>query len=66
LTKKKKKYAVALDGCRLKCVHTTTNQKHVAAINNGTKEECKWQGVGRKRDSIIFGAIKLGGYKKIK
>jgi hypothetical protein len=67
LTKKrKKKYAVALDGCHLKCNHTTTNQKHAAAINNGMKEECKRQGAGRKHDSIIFGAIKLGGDKKIK
>jgi hypothetical protein len=36
----------------------------VAAIDNGTKEECKWQGVGRKYNSIILGAIKLGGDKK--
>jgi hypothetical protein len=55
---------MALDGCRSKYFHATTNQKHVAEINNGTKEGCKWQRVGRKRDSIILGAIVLGGDEK--
>ncbi len=66
--KKKNKYVVASDsdGCRSKYLHTTTNQKHAATIDNGTKEGFKWQGVGRKPNSIILGAIKLGGDKKIK
>ncbi len=63
--KKKTKYTVTLDGCCSKYVHATTNQKHAAATNNGTKEGCKRQGAGRKCNSIILGAIKLGGDKKI-
>jgi hypothetical protein len=61
---KKEKNAVALNGRCLKYFHATTNQKHAATIDNGTKERCKWQGVGRKHNSIVFGAIKLGGDKK--
>jgi hypothetical protein len=64
LTEKKEKYVVALDSRRLKYFHTTTNQQHAGAINNGMKEGCKWQGAGRKHGSIILGAIKLGGDKK--
>jgi hypothetical protein len=56
---------MALDGRCLKYFHATTNQKHVATINNGTKEGCKQQGVGRKGNSIVLGAIKLGGENKI-
>ncbi len=62
--KKRKKYIMTLDSHRSKYFHATTSQKHAAAINNGTKEGCEWQGAGRKRDSIILGAIKLGGDKK--
>jgi hypothetical protein len=51
---------VALDGHRLKYFHATTNQKHAAVIDNGKKEGCEWQGVGRKSNSIILGAIELG------
>ncbi len=61
--KEKKKYVVALDDSRLKYFHTTTNQKHAAAINKGMKEGCKWQGAERKCDSMILGAIELGGDK---
>ncbi len=57
---------MALDGRHSKYFHTTTNQKHKAVIDKGTKEGCKQQGVGRKCDSIILGAIKLGGDKKLK
>jgi hypothetical protein len=64
VTKKRKKYIVALEGHHLKYFHATTNQKHVAAIDNGTEEGCEWQGAGRKRNSTIFGAIELGGNKK--
>jgi hypothetical protein len=63
LINNKKKIVVALDGRRSKYFHTTTNQKHAAAINNGTKEGFKWRGAGRKRNSIILGAIELGGDK---
>jgi hypothetical protein len=59
-----KKIVVALNGRRLKYFHTTTNQKHAAAIDNGMKEGCKQRGAGRKHDSIILGAIELGGNKK--
>jgi hypothetical protein len=62
--KKKTKYVMALDGRRLKYFHATTNQKHAAAINNGKKEGCKWQGAGRKHDFIILEAIELEGDKK--
>jgi hypothetical protein len=61
--KEKKKYAVALDGRRSTYFQATTNQKHAAAIDKGTKEGCKQGGVGRKRDSIVLGAIELGGDK---
>jgi hypothetical protein len=47
MKKKKNKNVVAFDGCRLKYFHTTTNQKHAAVINNGTKEGFKRQGAGR-------------------
>jgi hypothetical protein len=57
---------VALDGRHLKYFHATTNQRHAAAINDGTKQGCKWQGVGRKRDSIIWGQSSWEGIKKIK
>jgi hypothetical protein len=63
MKKKRKKYNVALDSRHLKYFHTTTNQKHGAAINKGMKEGCKWRGAGRKRYSIILGAIELGGDK---
>jgi hypothetical protein len=63
--RKEKKYVVALDGRRSKYFHTTTNQKHVAAIDNDMKEGCEWQGAGRKGNSIILGAIKLRGDEKV-
>jgi hypothetical protein len=58
--KKRKKYVMALDSHRSKYIHTTTNQKHAAAIDKGTKEGCRRRGAERKRDSIILGAIELG------
>jgi hypothetical protein len=64
--KKKEKKSRGLDERRLKYFHTTTNQKHTAAIDKGKKEGCTRQGAGRKRDSIILGAIKLGEDKKLK
>ncbi len=60
--KKRKKHDVALDGCRSKYFHTTTNQKYAAVINNGMKEGCKWRAAGRKCDSLTStknGSIKF-------
>jgi hypothetical protein len=55
---------VALGGRCSKHLHATTNQNHTAVFDNGTNEGCKWQGAGRKRDSIVLEAIELGGDKK--
>jgi hypothetical protein len=63
--KKKKKSYHGLRLLLINILEATTNQKHVAAIDNGTKKECKWQVARGKCNSIIL-AIKLGGDKKIK
>ncbi len=63
--KKRQKYVVALEGRHSKYFHTTINQKHAAAIDKGMKEGYERWGAVRKCVSIILGAIKLGGDKKL-
>jgi hypothetical protein len=66
-TTKEKKIRCGLSWPPFKNIfNATNNQKHAAVINIGTKEWCKQRGAGRKQDSIILGAIKLGGGIKIK
>jgi hypothetical protein len=53
-------------GLRWQRMYTTTNQKHVGAMEEGQDRMHKWQGAGRRCNSIILGAMKLGGGKKLK
>ncbi len=47
-------------------MYTTTNQKHMGAMEEGQDRTREWQGAEGRRDSIILGAMKLGGGKKLK
>jgi hypothetical protein len=55
---KKKNYILALDRCRLKYHHTTTNQKHASALNDGMKEWFEWSGTQGGVLCIVSAAIK--------
>jgi hypothetical protein len=53
--KKKVGWALAIDGCRLKILHTPTNQKQAARMEGTMKEgRDEWEARG-KHDSIVFG-----------
>ncbi len=62
--KKKTIYIVALDGHRLKYFHTTTNQKHAAGIDNGTKESANGEEWGRSAIPSFWGQSSWEGIKK--
>ncbi len=48
-------WALAIDGCQLNILHTTTNQKQVAATERIMKgRHNKWEARG-KYDTIILG-----------
>ena len=59
--------ALAIDGCQLNILHTTTNQKQVAATEGSMEGKCnKWE-VRGKHDTIISGgALELNGDKILK
>jgi hypothetical protein len=50
-----KKYIMALDGRRLKILHTTTNQKQAAATEGTMKERRDKPEARGKHDAIVFG-----------
>ncbi len=47
-------------------INTTTNQKHAGTMKEGWYRMHDWEGTYGERDSINFGAIKLGHSKKLK
>ncbi len=48
-------WALAIDGHRLKILHTTTNQKQAAAMEGTMKGRRKEREAQGKHDTIIFG-----------
>jgi hypothetical protein len=48
-------WALAIDGRRLKILHTTTNQKQVAATEGTMKGRRNEQEARGKHDTIVFG-----------
>ncbi len=61
--KNKKKYFMALNSHQWNYIHPITDQKHSGTMEEVQGRTCKWQGAGGKCNSIILGAIKLGGNK---
>jgi hypothetical protein len=63
------KYGMTLDGRCSITLHTTTNQKHVGAIEQAYKRKCDQGGVRGGDDTIVLGGIrhmKLRAGKKLK
>ncbi len=58
-TKNDKKKILALDGCGLTMVHTTTNQKHAGMAEYTLERRQDWGGVHKGSDSIILGLIEV-------
>ena len=48
-------WALAIDGHQLKNLHTTTNQKQVAATEGTMKGRCNEREARGKHDTIVFG-----------
>ncbi len=48
-------WALAIDGHRLKILHTTTNPKQTAATERTMKGRRDERGAQGKRDTIVFG-----------
>ncbi len=47
-------WALAIDGCRSKILHTKTNQNQVAAMEGTMKERCDEPEARGKHNTIIF------------
>jgi hypothetical protein len=60
-----KKYIVALSSRQLKISNATTNQKHAGETEEWKARRFDQGGAWGKRDSIVWGAIELGGDKNL-